>query len=147
MWGQAQNRMSLFLYDFPCPQMVIFAVAWTEWEQHEVIMMTMLCKMIPLLQVDRSTVADGGSSMAKYSTVYTGTFAGRPPHELCLGANAWTKNKGKHSHPLQLCCPAHSSMWCWLSLCPKGKNSSTFKLHLNKLGQGLEAKVLVEGTL
>lgn len=25
---------------------------------------------------------------------------------------------------------------------PKGKNSSTFKLHLPKLGQGLEAKVL-----
>lgn len=30
---------------------------------------------------------------------------------------------------------------------PKSKNSSTSQLHLNKLGQGLEAKDLTEGTL
>lgn len=130
--------------------MVIFVVAWTEWEQHEVIMVSVLCKVIPLLWWIVALFQVGAITWQGLPQCTQAALQARHLtwQEMCLGANAKTKNKGKHSRPLQLCCPAHFfSMWCWLSLCPKGKNSSTFKLHLNKLGQGLEAKVLAEGTL
>lgn len=43
-------------------------------------MVPVLCKVVPLLQVDSSIVADGGSSIARSSTMPTVTFIGQAPH-------------------------------------------------------------------
>jgi hypothetical protein len=72
------------------------------------------------------------------------------------------KDKCEHSYPSQpmdksieeLLNPSWCVLPCTYPLCvllavivPKGKNSSTFKLHLNKLGQGLEVKALAKESL
>lgn len=138
--------MSSFLYDFLCPQMVIFIVAWTKWEQHEVIKVTVSAKWyhccrwaVASLQVE--AVAWQSPHNIHSHLPRPGTSPG--------GKSSWEqmhaqRTKANAHIPCNFAAQ-HTPSPCWLSLCPKGKNSSTFKLHLNKLG--LEAKVLAEGTL
>lgn len=59
----------------------------------------------------------------------------------------WIKNKCKYTSFATLL-PSTLLLFMVLAvIVPKGKNSFAFKLHLNKLGQGLEAKVLAGGKL
>lgn len=80
----------------------------------------------------------GDTSEAKLGT-RTGMSAPIP-----LGL--WTEQRGSHPSPSVLPCTCLLRVVLTV-IVSKGKNSSTFKLHLHKLGQGLEAKVLAEGSL
>lgn len=65
-----------------------------------------------------------------------------------MGNKAGDKSRGEHLHPSQSVLPCTHPLHVVLAvIVPKGKNSSTFKRHLHKLGQGLKAKVLAEGSL
>lgn len=68
--------------------------------------------------------------------------------KMHLGTNTVNKEQRQTLTSLATLLPSTLLLHMVLAvIVPKGKNSSTFKLHLNKLGQGLEAKVLAEVTL